>query len=540
MRLSNFLIGLIIAVTGVNHADADSRLDAQQLASMGANELALLQLQEGVSLSEDALRVQWQSLAKVGDSDAILKAAQALPTNAPVEVARLRNQLAAQAALKQTNAPLARQYLAQLLADKGLDALAYQQARAAVVRSYLLPQPDTEAVSVMLRYQQDFGKDIALLQAYALAMLQAGRVEELTWARAQLPATNTIAMLLDVSTGQFSDEQSRQRLQSAIINADDAQMLLLLRKLVSTYNAPELLLQIDERLLNLPKPQVSADKLWEGYRGLTQTLGNVRLLLFGSDAGWAELAQESAQTSPMMARAVWAYLARDAKDMTLRQTAQQQLLTQLHAVKLDRAALRLFTTAWVGLPAQTFNAATRYQLGMIALSVGEDAVAVALWRDAVEVPLGLAPADWQVQRARLFARQGIWPLVTDAVIAWLPVADTSTDSARWQMLDSVLRMPQDSSMVLVKMLPVLNTAQQRVAMQRLGALATDDRQAAVWLLSAAAHASDNAAWQARLDAAARLKQAGLTLDAKQQYEAVLAGSESAAQRAAASVALSYF
>lgn len=539
MRLSNFLIGLIIAATGASYAYADSRLDVQQLAQLNANQLALSQLQSA-NLSDDELRLQWQLLAKVGDTNAILKAAQVLPPNAPVDVARLRNQLAAQAALKQEDGVLARQYLAQLLADKSLDAPAYQQARAAVVHSYLLPQPDAEAVSVMLRYQQDFGKDVMLLQTYALAMLQAGRTDAATWARAQLPEANAIATLLDVSAGQFSDEQSKLRLQSAIIAASDVQMLLILRKLVSEYNAPELLLQIDERLLNLPKPQASADKLWEAYRGLTQTLGNARLLLFGSDAGWAELAQESVQTNPMMARAVWAYLARDAKDMALRQTAQQQLLAQLHVAKLDRAALRLFTAAWPDLPAQTFNAATRYQLGAIALNVGDAAVAVQLWRDLVEPPLGVAQADWQLQRACLFARQGLWPLVTDAVTAWLPVADTATDSARWQMLNSVLRMPQDPSALLVKMLPTLNAAQQRVAMQHLGTLATDDNQAALWLLSAAANANDTAAWQARLDAAARLQQAGLTLDAKQQYEAVLAGSESSAQRAAASVALSGF
>ncbi|MEQ1667435.1 MAG: hypothetical protein ABL868_03175, partial [Sulfuriferula sp.] len=395
-------------------------------------------------------------------------------------------------------------------------------------------------VSVMLRYQLDFGKDSALLQTYALAMLQAGRADDVKWARAQLPATNAIAVLLDTAAGQFSDDQSKQYLQAAILTANDAPMLLLLRKLTGEYNAPELLLQIDERLLNLPEPAASADKLWEAYRSLTQTLGNARLLLFGSDAGWSELAQESVQTNPMMARAVWAYLARAAKDPVLRQTAQQQLLAQLRAAKLDSAAMRLFAAAWPTLPTQTFNAATRYPLGATALSMGDDAMAVQLWRDLGEPPAGMTRVDWQVQRARLFARQGLWSLVADAVTAWLPAAATATDITHWQMLDSVLHMPQDPSALLVQMLPVLDASQQRVAMQRLGALAADDKQAALWLLSAAANTSDSSAWQARLDAAARLKQAGLTLDAKQQYEAVLAGSASPAQRAAASVALSHF
>jgi len=537
MRLSNLLIGLMLAGMGAITAHAQSSLDAQQLAQLSAPQLALLQLQ-GANLSDDELRLQWQLLGQAGDVEAVLKAAPALPKNAPQDVARLCNQIAAQAALQQGDGVLARTYLAALLADKALDAIAYQQARAEVVRSYLLPPPGDEVVSVMLRYQQEFGKDTALLQSYALTMLQAGRADELKWARGQLADTDAVAELIDIAAGKFSDEQSKQRLQAAILVAKDAERLTLLRKLVSEYNAPELLVQIDERLLNLPKPQASADKVWEEYRGLTQTLGNVRLLLFGSDAGWADLAKESEVANPMMARAVWAYLARDAKDAGLRQTAQQQLLAQLHAAKLDRAALRLFVSAWPGLSANVFNAETRYQLGMVALAENQPEVAVNLWRDLSAPPQ--AVGDWQVQRARLFARQGLWPLATEAVYAWLPVADSATEAVRWQMLNVVLQMPQDSSALLAKLLPVLNPAQQRVAMQHLGIITNDDKEAAAWLLNSAVNAHDESAWQARLDAAARLKKAGLLIDAKQQYQAVLTGSDAAAQRALATDALSEF
>ncbi|WP_162085586.1 hypothetical protein [Sulfuriferula nivalis] len=524
---------------GAITAHAQSGLDAQQLAQLNSPQLALQQLQ-GANLSDDELRLKWQLLAQMDDAEAILQAASTLPKNAPPDVARLCNQAAAHAALQQGNGVLSRSYLAALLADRTLDTTVYQQARAAVVRSYLLPPLGNEVASVMLRYQQDFGKDKALLQSYALAMLQAGRADELKWARSQLDDTDAVAELIDISAGQFTDDQSKLRLQAAILAAKDAARLTLLRKLVSAYNAPDLLAQIDERLLNLPEAQITADKIWEEYRSLTQTLGNVRLLLFGSDAGWADLAKESETTNPMMARAVWAYLARSAKDANLRQTAQQQLLTQLHAAKLDRTALRLFASAWPNLPASVFNADTRYQLGAVAWAENQPAVAVNLWRDLPAPPQAVAVADWQVQRARLFARQGLWPLVADAVYAWIPLADTAVESVRWQMLNVALQMPQDSSALLIKLLPVLNPAQQRVAMQRLGAISSNDKEAATWLLNAAENAHDEAAWQARLDAAARLKKAGLLLDAKQQYQAVLAGSDAAAQRALATDALADF
>jgi hypothetical protein len=539
MRLSNLLIGLMLAGMGAISAHAQSTLDAQQLAQLNAPQLSLLQLQ-GANLSDDELRLQWQLLIQTADAVAILKAASTLPKNAPQDVLRLSAQAAAKAALQQGNGDLARSYLAALLADKTLDATAYQQARADVVRSYLLPPLGDEVVSVMLRYQQEFGKDTPLLQRYALTMLQVGRADDLKWARGQLADTDAVAELIDIAAGKFSDEQSRQRLQAAIPVAKDADRLTLLRKLVSEYNAPELLVQIDERLLNLPKPQASADKVWEEYRGLTQTLGNVRLLLFGSDTGWADLARESETANPMMARAVWAYLARNAKDANLRQIAQQQLLAQLHTAKLDRAALRLFAAAWPNLPASVFNTDTRYQLGVLAWADNQPAVAVNLWRDLTTPPQAIAAADWQVLRARLFARQGMWPLAADAVQAWLPIADGAAESVRWQMLNVVLQLPQDNGVLLVKLLAVLNPAQQRLAMQRLGVISSDDKEAAAWFLESAANAHDEAAWQARLDAAARLKKAGLLIDAKQQYLAVVAGSESAAQRALAADALAEF
>lgn len=539
MRLSNLLIGLMLAGMGAVTAHAQSSLDAQQLAQLNAPQLALLQLQ-GANLSDDELRLKWQLLAQSNDVQTVLKAALVLPKNAPQDVARLCDQTAAQAALQQGDGVLARTYLAALLADKTLDATAYQQARAAVVRSYLLPPLGDEVVSVMLRYQQEFGKDTPLLQSYALTLSQAGRANELKWARGQLADMDAVAELIDIAAGQFSDESSKQRLQTAILVAKDAERLVLLQKLVNNYNAPELLVQIDERLLNLTKPQASADKVWEAYRGLTQTLGNVRLLLFGSDAGWADLAKESETANPMMARAVWAYLAKNAKDVNLRQTAQQQLLLQLHAAKLDKAALRLFAAAWPDLPANVFNTDTRYQLGVLAWAENQPAVTVNLWRDLTTPPPAIAAADWQVQRARLFARQGLWPLATEAVQAWLPVADGATEAVRWQILNVALQLPQDNGVLLVKLLPVLNLAQQRLAVQRLGVITSDDKEAAVWFLEAAANAHDESAWQARLDAAARLKKAGLLIDAKQQYQAVAAGSESAAQRALATEALAAF
>jgi hypothetical protein len=74
-------------------------------------------------------------------------------------------------------------------------------------------------------------------------------------------------------------------------------------------------------------------------------------------------------------------------------------------------------------------------------------------------------------------------------------------------------------------------------MQRLGALETDDKKAAMWLLAVAANANDSMAEQARLAAAVRLKKAGLDMDAKRLYEIVQSNSADPAQQAWARDAL---
>lgn len=531
---------------------ADSLSDTQQWVDAGAPQLALQKLDQGNAdlRNPDWQRQQWQILAKTGSDDEVLKRAALVPKDAPPEVQHTAALLAARAAINKGNGGLARGYLAQLLWVLPADTETYRELRKLVVQSHLLPQADAEAASAMLRYQQEFGVDNGLLHLYAIAMLQVGRDAEVKWARAQLAANDTMAALIDATDSSLSDTDIKQRMQAVLNSEIDAPMLLQLRKMATQMNAPELLIQINERLLNLATSVdgVAANDIWKAYRSLTQSFGNVRLLLFGSDAGWAELARESVATNPVMARAIWAYLARDAKDPALRNDAQQQLLDQLLALHLDRAALRLFIAAWPGLPVSTFNATVRYRLGQLALDAGEHKLAVNLWRNQDSVPDGVNFADWQVRRATLFARQAIWSATANAIAAWLGTGTVTASAANWQMLELTLQLSHQATLVetaqalLTRELAVAEPAQRRVLLQRLAQIvdAAQPIQAAQWYLQAAMQLPqpDYFAWQSRLDAAASLDQAGLHEDAKLQYQLVSKASTDAAQQAAANYALS--
>ena len=449
MKISNFLIGPSLIGLGLllashNAALADGLSDAKQLVEASAPQLALQQLDQRMAQASpdarvDWQRLQWQLLAKTGQADDVLKRAASLSGDTPAEILHVADVLAARAAIEKGDGGLARSYLAQLLWVLPSDKVEYRELRTLTVQSHLLPQPDAEVASVMLRYQQEFGVDVALLHTYALAMMQAGRAVDVQWARTQLANTDPMAALVDAYGGQLSDTDTRQRLQ-AVLNTDaSASMLLMAHKIVAQMNAPELQIQISERLLNLNKPvaEVEASAVWKAYRNLTQSFGNVRLLLFGSDAGWADMARESLTGNPVMARAIWSYLAREAKDPALRSDAQQQLLAQLLAQHLDRAALRLFVSAWPGLPASAFNATVRYRLGQLALDAGEYKLAAGLWRDLDVVPDGVDMGDWQVRRASLFARQGAWAEAANAVSAWLVQVTAAQSATGWQMVEVV-------------------------------------------------------------------------------------------------------
>ncbi|ARU30654.1 hypothetical protein CAP31_02485 [Sulfuriferula sp. AH1] len=556
MKISNFLIGLGLLLSSHVPALAGGLDDAKQLADAGSPQLALLQLDQGLAhASQDArpdwLRWQWQLLGKVGQTDDVLKRAAALPEDAPDDVKHTAALLAARAAIKKGDGSLARGYLAKLLWVLPSDKVEYQELRNLAVQSHLLPQPDGEAASVMLRYQQDFGVDVALLHIYALAMLQAGRATDVNWVRTQLVNNDPMAALIDAAGGQLSDDDSKQRLQAVLGSDASAPMLLVARKIAAQMNAPELQIQISEHLLNLTAApdEASAPALWKAYRDLTQSFGNVRLLLFGSDAGWADLARESASTDPVMARAIWAYLARDGKDPALRSSAQQQFLEQLLAQHLDRAALRLFVSVWPGLPASAFNATVRYRLGKLALDAGEFELAAGLWHDLDAPAEGVDAADWQARRAALYARLHDWPSAAKAVSAWLTGLSAVPSASGWQMLAVVQQLSRQASEaasardLLTRLLPVVEPLQRRAVLYRLGQLAAADKQpaaAAQWYLQAATEMpqADAMTVQSRLDAAASLEQAGLHEDAGMQYQWVLKNSTDAAQQAAASYALS--
>ena len=537
MDTSRFLIGIMLAMVSLP-ACSDELTQAKQALDVGAAQLALQQLDAMPMPSTDEqratwLQLTWQSLKLDGDDQAIVNHAAKLPDDAPVAMRHDVDVMAAQSAIKLGEGTLARHYLRQLLWHMSVQPAELMMLRAMVVQSHLVPQPDADAPSLFLRYQQDFGVDADLQKMYVLAMLRAGKVADLTTLRATLSNQDLLAMLIDADNTQLSDAAIHPQIVALLATQPDTQTVQLLVKPVAALHDDAVQARVVEYALSLFTPPTGTDAalLWKNYHSLTQSFGNVRLLLFGSDAGWADQARAVLADDPLMARAIWSYLAREAKDVQLKDQAQQQLLDQLSAAKLGRTALRLFEAAWANLPAQTFSPAVQYRLGGLALAAGDDVEAAELWKDAGIIPPGIDLAVWQAQRALLFGRLHAWSSAMDAVSAWLAQPNVMAGDAAWPMLLLTERLSHEpdqsrqAQSLLMQMWPNANLAQQQLIAQRLAQLMalTQPVQAAQWYLRVAQDSSvvdERSVWQARLDAAACLDKAGLHGDAHRIYQSL--------------------
>ena len=518
-----FLAGFLLLAGAAQADDAVAQLDM----AAGAGQLAWQQLQGSpVPTDVDALRLRWQALAAGGNPQQILIEAAALPSTAPADILHDADWLAARAALQVKDGRQARVYLGRLLWLMPVRPDEVRSLRDMVVQSHLLPQPDGDTEGLLLRDEQDYGANPALRLQVVAAFIQAKqKLPDMNAVRTGLADTDPVAVLLDVAGDNLSGSDLRQRVGQLLQQPHLPDIVLqALQVLLLDRNEDGLQEQLDERMLAEAKPQgVDAMALWKRYHSQTQSFANVRLLLFGSDTGWAEQAKQN--DDPVMARAIWAYLARQAKDAQLKVTAQEHLIDALSALQEDRTVLRLFSAAWPGLPAQDFAPSVRWRLGQIGWNVGDDKLAAAMWQDEQILPAGGDRAAWLLQRAQLFARVAQWSAAWQAFTGWQTVRVGGTLDWNVVLLAETLShhavSVQTAEQLLRDLLSVSTVDEQRFLFFRLGEMESDSepRRAAQWYLRAAGSKPDSTRdWRATARAAALLQRVGLHDDARHLAE----------------------
>jgi TolA-binding protein len=536
----------------------------RQLTQAGASQLALKRVENAQPAQQDAGQwLDWERmrltlLAKLNQPVELLARVANLPKVLPPDFERQAYELAAKAAVQSGQGETARTYLARLFWRFELSAQDQAALRQLVVESYLTQGKATDAYPLMLRYQQDFPQiDKHFLTHFVEALLNAGMEQEAATWLGRLDDTSPLKLMVQLRAGLTSPEAAAQQARTALAKKGDGEHWGTVLQAASLLKDGKLDVEAREQLLNQPKvaPQghfgVTAENLWQSYLAHAEALGNQAHLLVGEDAAWTNLAAQLAQTAPVDARALWAYLVLRATDADQRKAVMVRLVNTLAGQKLGLTAVRLFQdTAHAGqlsaLPAEV-----RYPLGQAAFDLSEFKVAALLWKDlAIAPPPPLSWQQWQLKRAEAFIKGETYAEAVEVLrsVVAAPEALPQAVANRVQQLALELNeagQEQAADQILQGLLPLTASVQQKDILFWLGKIAENRheyRMAGEYYLRAAIFNSsatpDPLALMARLGAATNLARAGLKHDARMQYQIVLRATKDAGQQEAIRRALS--
>ena len=355
MRYLIFTLSLFaLPVFSLHAAPGPTPEAVMTLARLGTPQLALSTAEHAQAASPDRAQwftwevLRWDLLYQLKQWPELLQHARNVPPDAPDAVRDYGLWRSAQASVALHHDDEARESLARLLWQGGLDAAQTREARRLVIDTCFSQDRGEDAYLAILRYQQDFQP---LTQAEIVNFVQGlaahGKAVEAT---AWLPQLRDGALALFVRlhsgtvTPPLATEQARAELkksgdagywavlaQSAALQHDTAGHAEALENLLATQNE------------NTPAVlQTSAEKLWQSYNAHALAVGNQRQLLLGDDVSWLELAGQLEQEDPLAARALFAHLVRQAQDLTLRTHAEARLIALLMRAGLVRTVFRLF------------------------------------------------------------------------------------------------------------------------------------------------------------------------------------------------------
>lgn len=414
MKSISLTVVLILALAGT--ARADTSLDsAIQLARSGAPQLALARVERDQP-SEGGSPQWWRwevlrlsLLADLGRDAEVMQRYAQLPGEIPVPVLTAYRSLAL-AAMHQNDPSLARHFLAKWLWGGVLDDGQLQEARRMVIDSYLGQRRPDAAYLAMLRFSQDHPAvapdDTA--RFVERLMLAGGLAEAVNWL-ALLDESNPLKLLLRLKAQQITPEAAIAAARAALdpppllpevprggrktlkvapppVRPADKEAYgywSVIAQAAALRKTPAVQAEALERQLNLALATreglfgASADALWRAYDDLALAEANRAQLLIGEEAAWLDLAVDSAASSHLVARALFAYLARHATADDLRITARARLAALLLLANLDVAAARLFSgdeRADVLLVGQLPPGGSARQ-GEIFLTLGQEAAA---------------------------------------------------------------------------------------------------------------------------------------------------------------------
>lgn len=541
-------LALLLPVQSASAADADGLESTRRLGESGAAQLAIYRIDR--LQPQDATQPQWaeweqlrlQLLARTGRHEAVVQRVDVMPAGVAAQARPALHALAVDSALQIGRPVVARDHAARALWAAEPGAARLRELRRLVIRSYMRESRGEDAYRSMLRFEQDYRPlDAETAAGFVNGLLDVGMAREaVTWL-GLLDERGAPRLRLRLHTGLVKPEEVATLARAGLMRNADPVWWRILLEAGERMRDGALRIEALEQLLNVKDASAAdARTLWDAYVNYARDAANVHQLLAGDDVSWMQFASGRREAAPVVARAYFAYLARNARQEPERQQAQSQLAAAYAAARLSRTALHVFAS-WPGQPA-ALVATARYTLGTLAEGAAAPEDALRYLQD-LPAPDGTGEFDWKLHLAALALRAGQTRAAADMarqlgtlraaipaaqIPQWITVAQQFADHGQYEGARAVYE----------RVLPQAGALQARVVLAGLARLHEVRDQpllAADYYLRAALAASgpDAAAVEARLQAGLNLVRAGLRDDARAQFEWLLQHARDPAQIAVA-------
>jgi hypothetical protein len=388
----------------------------------------------------------------------------------------------------------------------------------------------------MLRFDLDY-RPLARGTAarFVAALLDLGMAKEAVNWLAALDDADPVKLMLRLQARLIEPEAAIRGARASLAKAPGAGWWIIIARAAELQGNRALQIEALEQWLQLstaehPALAARVRELWQAYLAMARHAASRNHLLENDDAGWGAFAASRISRDPIMARAVFAHLARGAGAPEARSNAQLQLELSLQIAKLDAAALRLYSDESIAVAG--LDPRLRHSLGMVAEARGLHATAVRMWR-GLAPPAGQSGVDWQLRVAAAMVRAG----ETEAGVSlakqvaatddpWQPETIKRASSLSRDLLDAGHAASARS--LLAALVQRTDGMERRQLLYDLGRANEAEGRglaAAEHYLRCAALAEprppDALARQARLAAGLSLARAGYRDDARTQFEWVL-------------------
>lgn len=569
-RLSiKILIPILLLLLPLHPAHAMELDSIAELARQGASQLALKLIQQHQPDFEKQpdLWYSWESQAMQilearGDWRGIIDRVDHYPSDLESGYSRWARTLESKAYLELGKGDEARHQLRKLMwSQPSPDTTALQNYRDMVIRSYMVDGQIDAAQLAMLRYQQDYPDlDDSMLVLRAEVLLAAKRYDEAISVLAPVKTDEArvltiLARLRQRHTLGKKDRSKLRWLGSEVavsrrvhylawsVQAELAQRE---GKLSTAILSMEQALVLKPGHISVPFIVNDARGLWRLYDRLADQLGNRNQLLQGDDKAWLKLAKRHLKKDPLLARALYAYLARHGSSAHTRGLAHDKLIAQILSLShgedlLERVYQPLFGDESIDqLPLKV-----RYFFADRALGRGDLEAASRYLSRLDQAPRGADNVDWNLRRARILIMAG----KVDDGVAILREQLHGKTPLKGKHLDRFMQVVFDLQTVkahtaAIELFTDLLGQSRSLKLQRelhfwLGdsyrALGQLDTAATQYLKSAALCGSDDEgqlwAQSAKYQAARALAEDGLYQDAKTLYQELLKATEDTKRKA---------